>query len=286
MKKTLITLLIICFLGFTEWIYGEVWSDTVNENDGINNIGIYNSDDVVVTFNFPYNLDNIEVQSMEVEVEAYDVDFGNPYDLTVWIYNNTKNRELLGELPADISYKKFIINNPTHYAYPYSGSPSGYEIYLKFNETQSLNVTTVFYHINGSVKNISKESDYWTKYYFWFPWSPENTTRVEIIIRKVADGGDKVFVDGNYVGNLIPGDNATTLTTFTIDKENATNILSDKTISVFIDKSNDYINVSRVTVKVHYTVAGGGVTKTPIPLGVIIITLITTPIIALKRLSS
>ena len=279
MKKSL--LIVICLLSIVT-VYGEEW---INNSYPENTL---TPNDITVSFNFPYNLSEIDVQDMIIEIEAYDVDFGNPYDLTVWIYNNTKDRELLGELPADISYKKFIINNPTHYAYPYSGSPSGYEIYLKFNETQSLNVTTVFYHINGSVKNISKESDYWTKYYFWFPWSPENTTRVEIIIRKVADGGDKVFVDGNYVGNLIPGDRTTTLTRFTIDKENATNILSDKTITIKVEKSKgshpDWIKVSRVTVKVHYTVAGGEVIKTPIPLLAVVLTLITIPIIVLTKL--
>jgi hypothetical protein len=260
-----------------------VWSDTVNENDGINNIGIYNSDDVVVTFNFPYNLDNIEVQSMEVEVEAYGVNFGNDYNETIWIYNSSGEKEYLGDMPYGVYYKEFIIDNPVHYAYDYYGTK---EIKLELGWHKPKNITTIFYNKNGSVESISK-SLHTDIFWFEFPWPPENTDKVKIIIRKKC-GGDCVFVDGDYVGILNEGGG---ITSFTIDKENATNYLSDGSITIKVEKSKDgtpdRINVTRITVRVFYTNVGeGATTKTPIPLGVIVITLITTPIIALKRLSS
>lgn len=63
-------------------------------------------------------------------------------------------------------------------------------------------------------------------------------------------------------------------TQFTIDGDNATNILSDGVISIKVDKSNigndDKIQVNTISVKVEYinnTNSGSGTTtKTPIPL--------------------
>jgi hypothetical protein len=278
MKKSL--LIVICLLSIVT-VYGEEW---INNSYPENTL---TPNDITVSFNFPYNLSEIDVQDMIIEIEAYDVD-GRPCDLLVKIKNSSGNFETLGVIPKYYSYGEFIIDNPTNYVHIFNDTFNNThrQIFIKFNEDIWKNVTVIFHHINGSVERISKVR-YWYNFYFDFPWSPENTTRIEIMIEKL-NGGDKVFVDGNYVGNLIPGDRTTTLTRFTIDKENATNILSDKTITIKVEKSKgshpDWIKVSRVTVKVHYTVAGGEVIKTPIPLLAVVLTLITIPIIVLTKL--
>ena len=282
MKKILIT---ICLLGFIVGVCGEEWNDT---RDNIEDAQTTN--DITETFNFPYNLEDIEVQSMEVEVEAYGVSIGSDYDETVWIYNSSNEKEYLGDIPYGVSYKKFVISNPAHYAYNYSNK---FEIYLEFNTSKTKNITITFYNINGSI--YSESSNKKSKYYVYFPWHPENTSKVEITIRKKF-GGDCVFVDGDYVGILNEGDS---ITSFTIDKENATNYLSDGSITVFIDKSNDYIDdniqINKITVKVFYTNKSNNngnnedeetTTKTPIPLPAIILTLTAIPIIALRKINN
>jgi hypothetical protein len=174
----------------------------------------------------------------------------------------------------------------THIIDPYNNS-NNFEIYLEFNTSKTKNVTITFYNINGST--YSESSNKKSEYHVYFPWSPENTAKVEIIIRKKF-GGDCVFVDGDYIGILNEGDG---ITTFTISGINATNYLSDGLITIFIDKSNDYyddyIQIKRITVKVFYTNKTdieGDTTKTVVPLGAVIIALIAIPIIALKRLNS
>ena len=270
LKKMIFLIGILLLFGV---VYGYVWSDT---RDNIEDAQTTN--DITETFNFPYNLEDIEVQSMEVEVEAYGVSIGSDYDETVWIYNSSNEKEHLGDIPYGVSYKKFIINNPAHYAYNYSNK---FEIYLEFNTSKTKNVTITFYNINGST--YSESSNKKSSYYVYFPWHPENTSKVEIIIRKKF-GGDCVFVDGDYVGILNEGDS---ITSFTIDKENATNYLSDGSISVFIDKSNDYIDdkiqINKITVKVYYlnksdnienNGSGETSTKAPMPFGAIALSLI------------
>ena len=275
MKRTLIALIIICFLGFIGGVCGEEWNAT---KDNIESSKTTN--DITETFDFPLDINKINVQSMVVEVEAYDVSFGTDYDETVWIYNISGGKEYLGDLPYGVVYKKFIIDNPIHYAY-------NSKIYLEFSTSRTKNITIIFYNKNGSIYSESYNKK--MNIQVGFPWSPENTTKVEIIIRKKC-GGDCVFVDGDYVGILKVGDG---ITTFTISGGEATNYLNDGSITIFIDKSNDYyddyIQIKRITVKVFYTNKsgiGGATTKTIIPLGAVIIALITIPIITLKRLNS
>ena len=275
MKRALIPLIIICFLGFIGWACGEEWNatkDNIESNKTTN--------DITETFHFPLDINKINVQSMAVEVEAYDVSFGTDYDETVWIYNISGGKEYLGNLPYGVVYKKFTIDDPIHYAY-------NSEIYLEFSTSRTKNVTIIFYNKNGSIYSESYNKK--TKIHVDFPWSPENITKVEIIIRKKC-GGDCVFIDGNYVGILNEGDG---VTIFTISGREATNYLSDGSITVFIDKSNDYsddyIQIKRITVRVFYTNKsgiGGAATKTLVPLGAVIIALMTIPIIVLKRLNS
>ena len=282
MKKILIT---IYLLGFIVGVYGEEWNDTKDniENDLTTN-------DITETFNFPYDLDKIDIQNMIVEVNASGVNMGSDYNETVWIYNSSNEKEHLGDIPYGVSYKKFIINNPTHYAYNDSNK---FGIYLEFNATsKTKNITITFYNINGST--YSESSNKKSNYYVNFPWHPENTSKVEITIRKNF-GGDCVFVDGDYVGILNEGDG---ITSFTIDKENATNYLSDGSITVFIDKSDygkdDKIQINEITVKVFYTNKSNNennedketTTKTPIPLSAIILTLTVIPIIALRKINN
>ncbi|UXM85026.1 hypothetical protein [Methanococcus aeolicus] len=79
-------------------------------------------------------------------------------------------------------------------------------------------------------------------------------------------------------------------TQFTIDGDNATNILSDGVISIKVDKSNigndDKIQVNTISVKVEYinnTNSGSGTTtKTPIPFNIVLLLLVIIPYIALK----
>ena len=290
MKKALI---IICLLGLIGGAHGDEWNDTkYPENEST-------TTDITETFIFPYDLDKIDIQSMEVEIEAKEVNTGNDYDETVWIYNSSDEIEYLGDIPYGVSYKKFIINNPTHYAY---NNPNP-EIYLKFNATSKVkNITVIFYNINGSsyYESYTKKSTCAV----YFPWSPENTSKIEIIVKK-RFGGDCVFVDNDYTGILNEGDG---ITTFTIDEKNATSYLNDSSITVYIDKSDDgtsdSLEVSSITVKVYYTNkssnmtntstngsnsgSGGNngtttikTTSTSIPKGAILMTLISIPIVAL-----
>ncbi|EHP82881.1 hypothetical protein [Methanotorris formicicus] len=58
-------------MSFVGVVYGEVWEDSTDPNDE------YNSHGVTVTFNFPLNINEIDIQNMVVEIEAYDVNRNN-----------------------------------------------------------------------------------------------------------------------------------------------------------------------------------------------------------------
>ncbi|EHP84484.1 hypothetical protein [Methanotorris formicicus] len=116
---------------------------------------------------------------------------------------------------------------------------------------------------------------------------------VEIKAYDVDYDNNIVKIDGEDVGVLEVGNNIVTTTIITIDGENATKYLSDNSVTIFIDKQGEAIRIDSIKITVdyipksngNYNNGGGNTIKAPIPLGAIILTLITIQIIALKRLN-
>jgi hypothetical protein len=278
MKKSL--LIVICLLSIVT-VYGEDWVNNSYPES------ISTPNDITVTFNFPYNLDEMEVQSMGVEVEAYGVNDAN----AAYIKNYLGENEYLGALNPYNNTVTFTINNPMNYAYFYDGK---FVVYLHFDTKKYRDITVTFYHINGITENITKK-DVSHDYIFEFPWNPANIKKIDITINYSyrVRSVDCVYVDNYYVGALKAGKDKLTITTFNIDSKTASNILSDGLIKIKIDNNpnNDKITINKITVKVYYTNKPTAaindkkvVVKTSVSLGVTILTLAFILLTTLKRI--
>ncbi|EHP87028.1 hypothetical protein [Methanotorris formicicus] len=179
MKKILTTLLIICFLVLLNINFGEEWVNYITS-------GYWGKRLYSTTFTFPYNLSEIEIQSMDVEINATDVNY----------HANT------------------------------AGGPSGVKVKV-----------------------------------------------------------DKIYVGLLYTSGDRP---STSVTTFTIDAENATKILSDGSISISTSPVGDesWYGINNITVKVFYTNKDGRnkiITKVPVPFGVVALSLVGVLFLLMRR---
>ncbi|UXM85027.1 hypothetical protein [Methanococcus aeolicus] len=146
MKKIFFVVLLLYFiLG----VSGELWEDNITNIEDSKT-----TTDITETFNFPYDLDDITIQNMIVEVNANDVDVGgSDYDEIIYIYNTSSNYNLLGELPIGTSFRKFIITDIINNTYYSQGHD---RLALKGNTPyKSNNLNIVIYNITGGTQEIN-----------------------------------------------------------------------------------------------------------------------------------
>ncbi len=228
---------------------------------------------------------------MEIKIVAFDVDAS----WKDYVYANNKK---IGYLNYEDGITTFNINS--------SYIDSNDNIKIKVDKTNKIQINKsiiyVYYYNKTSNKNEiynqtvkiedkqTKDDKSWT---FNFPYYNDNNIIINNVVIEieafgVSMGEDLVYADNEELGRLIDNNNGLSTTTFTIDYPKAEDILSDGSITIEVDKSpGDYIAVNSITLTVYYTSKSStsSTTKTPIPLGAIIITIITISIIALKRLN-